>query len=144
MQVNNINQDNAKKFFDLTTYASGYPNFAREIKVKGKNEDYTRVNFTARYGLAGDLSYVNYDLKIPSKGSILADFEKVKAAINDRDKKVVMACCIGDAQPETFTYQKGEREGEVGVAMKGRMLNIIWCAVEGELVIDNRKNQEAA
>lgn len=126
------------KFFDLVTNASGYPRRARTIPVQ-RGSGYERVDMGARFGRAGDLSYVNYDLKV-SGDKASEDYLKIKEAINSEKDEVVWSVTIGDAYPEPFVYKKGKREGQTGVTMQGRLLAIRWASVNGELVVDNREN----
>jgi len=135
------NSNEEVKFFDITTHASGYPRRAREIPVQ-KGSAYNRVDMGARFGRAGDLGYVNYDLKVSGQ-SVTEDYEKVTAAINSDDHEVVWCVTIGDAYPKPFTYKNGAKKGETGVTMMGRLLKIIWCSVDGELVVDNRRKLES-
>ena len=38
---------------------------------------------------------------------------------------------IADIYPELFTFEKGERKGQPGVAIKGRLLRIKFAKVNG-------------
>ena len=38
---------------------------------------------------------------------------------------------IADNYPEMFTFEKGERKGHPGVAIKGRLLRIKFAKVDG-------------
>ena len=128
----------ADKFYDLTTQARFFPSFARE--VKGKNSPgYERLNASAAFGKVGQdtLRYVQYDVKVCGEQT-LADYLSVKDAINDENKTVRMQVVIGDAAPEIYEWK-----GENRVSMKGRLLKIVWCSVDGELVVDNRNKPEA-
>ncbi len=140
MTTSNTQNSTAPQYFDLVTHARLFPNFARTIPVKGGN-DYERVNGGAAFGEVGEntLEYVNYDLKVVA-GQTLTDYLSVKDAINDKNQKVRMQVIIGDGKPEIQEYKDKQY-----VVLKGRLLKIIWCSVDGKLVIDNRqKDGEAA
>lgn len=126
------------EYFDQTTHARMYPHFARTVPVKGKGDDYERINMSAAFGKVGkdSLTYVSYDVKVTNP--VLEDYQKVKEAINDKSVKVIMQTVVADAEPEIHEY-----EGESRVVMKARLMKIVWCAVDGELVIDNRRKPEA-
>ena len=50
------------------------------------------------------------------------------------DKPVIIGFRIADIYPETFTYEKGERKGETGVCIKGRLLRVKFAKVDGQSV----------
>ena len=47
-----------------------------------------------------------------------------------RKKPVVIGFRIGDIYPELFTYERGEKAGQQGVAIKGRLLKIGFAKVD--------------
>jgi hypothetical protein len=50
------------------------------------------------------------------------------------DKAVIIGFRIADIYPELFTFEKGERKGQPGVAIKGRLLRIKFAKVNGESI----------
>ncbi len=52
----------------------------------------------------------------------------------DVKKPVVIGFRIGDIYPELFTYERGEKVGQQGVAIKGRLLKIGFAKVDGQAV----------
>jgi hypothetical protein len=46
--------------------------------------------------------------------------------------RVLAGFKLSDLYAETFVYQKGERQGQTGVALKARLLRIDWVKVDGE------------
>jgi hypothetical protein len=48
--------------------------------------------------------------------------------------KVLAGFRLGDLYAEPFTYQKGEREGEIGISLKTRLLRLDWVKVDGNFV----------
>lgn len=43
---------------------------------------------------------------------------------------------IGDIWADAFTYDKGEKKGQAGASLKGRLLFIGWIKVDGKLVYE--------
>ena len=43
---------------------------------------------------------------------------------------------IGDIWADAFTYEKGEKKGQAGASLKGRLLYIGWIKVDGNLVYE--------
>lgn len=58
----------------------------------------------------------------------------VKRLENDvaADKSVIIGFRIADIYPEMFTFEKGDRKGQPGVSIKGRLLRIKFAKVNGE------------
>lgn len=51
-------------------------------------------------------------------------------------KKVLVSFRIGDIWADSFTYDKGEKKGQSGASLKGRLLFIGWIKVDGETVYE--------
>jgi hypothetical protein len=49
-------------------------------------------------------------------------------------KTVLVGFRLGDLIPETFVYQKGERQGETGISLRANLLKIAWIKVDGKTV----------
>ena len=50
------------------------------------------------------------------------------------DHKVLVGFKLGDLYPETFNYQQGERQGQIGISLKARLLKLSWVRIDGEPV----------
>ncbi|MFP3670172.1 DUF3577 domain-containing protein, partial [Priestia sp. SIMBA_032] len=50
------------------------------------------------------------------------------------DDKVLVGFTIGDIWISPFTYQKGEKKGQPGASLKGRLLYISMLRINGETV----------
>ena len=48
------------------------------------------------------------------------------------EKTVIIGFKIADIYPEMFTFEKGDRKGELGVSIKGRLLRVKFAKVNGE------------
>lgn len=47
------------------------------------------------------------------------------------EKKVLLSFRIGDLWIDPFLYEKGEKQGQPGASLKGRLLFIDWIKVNG-------------
>ena len=51
---------------------------------------------------------------------------------------------LGDIYPEKFVYENGDRKGEVGMVIKGRLLKVRFAKVDGaNVVLPTRDEGEA-
>ena len=130
----------SKKYFDLHTTGLGYANRMREVKMRGSN--FWAVDISALRGNAEDLQYTKFDTRISGRDA-LEVLTRFKADIDAR-KKVLIGFKIGDIYPETFTFEKGEKAGQTGVVLKGRLLQVAWVKVDGKLLYTVKGNDQAA
>lgn len=119
-----------KSYFDLHTTGLGYANRMREVKVRGQN--FWAVDISALRGSSDDVEYTKFDCRISGREA-LEVMTRFKADI-DAKKKVLVGFKIGDIYPETFTFEKGEKAGQTGVVLKGRLLQVAWVKVDGKTV----------
>jgi len=47
---------------------------------------------------------------------------------------VIVGFKLGDVYPELFTYKSGKKQGQTGVSLKGRLLQITWAKIDGQPV----------
>ena len=47
------------------------------------------------------------------------------------EKPVLVGFKLGDIYPECFTFEKGDRKGQQGASIKGRLLRISFAKVNG-------------
>lgn len=50
---------------------------------------------------------------------------------------------IGDIWADAFTYEKGDKKGQPGASLKGRLLFISWIKVDGETVYEAKPKDSA-
>lgn len=50
---------------------------------------------------------------------------------------------IGDIWADSFTYEKGDKQGQPGASLKGRLLFIGWIKVDGETVYQAKPKDSA-
>ena len=58
---------------------------------------------------------------------------KLESDVKD-EKAVIIGFRIADIYPETFTFEKGDNAGQMGVTIKGRLLRVKFAKVNGKTV----------
>ena len=118
-------------FFNLHVEGVGYLNRVRTVKPK-KGQEFLACTVAALRGSDSDVCYTKFDCRVSG-----ADAQAiVKRLENDvaADKAVIIGFRIADIYPEMFTFEKGDRKGQPGVSIKGRLLRIKFAKVNGEAV----------
>jgi hypothetical protein len=135
------NQTNETKFFDLHTTGIGYLNRIREVKPRGKGKPFMAVTVAALRGSSDNTEYSYIDCNV-----VGAEAEKLirrsQAAV-DAGKKVLVSFRIGDIWTDSFIYEKGEKQGQPGASLKGRLLFIGWIKIDGETVYQAKPKDSA-
>ena len=125
-------QSQAKpSFFNLHVEGVGYLNRVRTVKPK-QGQEFLACTVSAMRGSTADLSYTKFDCKVSG-----AEAQKVIKLLEPdvvAEKPVLIGFKIGDIYPEVFTYEKGDRTGQQGVSIKGRLLRVKFAKVNGEAV----------
>lgn len=122
-------QASSPSFFNLHVEGVGYLNRVRTVKPK-KGQEFLACTVAAIRGSDSDVSYTKFDCRVSG-----ADAQAiVKRLENDvaADKAVIIGFRIADIYPEMFTFEKGDRKGQPGVSIKGRLLRIKFAKVNGE------------
>lgn len=132
-------QTNEAKYFDLHTTGIGYLNRIREVKTRGK--PFVAVTVAALRGSTDNAEYTYIDCNVVGEEAEKL-IRRCQPAV-DADKKVLVSFRIGDIWPDLFTYEKGEKKGQSGVSLKGRLLFINWIKVNGELVYDSKPKENS-
>ncbi|NVZ63628.1 DUF3577 domain-containing protein [Pseudomonas gingeri] len=134
------NQTNETKYFDLHTTGIGYLNRIREVKPK-KGSPFMAVSVAALKGSSNNVEYSYIDCNV-----VGAEAEKLIRRCQDAvslEKKVLVSFRIGDIWPDIFIYEKGDKKGQPGVSLKGRLLFIGWIKVDGETVYEAKPREVA-
>lgn len=133
------NQSNEAKYFDLHTTGIGYLNRIREVKPRGKGKPFMAVTVAALRGSTDSAEYTYVDCNVVGEEAEKLVRRCLPAV--DADKKVLVSFRIGDIWPDLFTYEKGEKKGQSGVSLKGRLLFINWIKVDGVLVYESKPKE---
>lgn len=130
-----------RKFFDLHTTGIGYLNRIREVKPRGKGKPFMAVAVAALHGSSDDVEYSYIDCNV-----VGAEAEKLirhcQEAV-EAGRKVLVSFRIGDLWADAFTYEKGNKQGQPGASLKGRLLFIGWIKVDGDTVYEARPKDAA-
>jgi hypothetical protein len=124
--------DPSTQYFDLHTVGIGYLNRIREVKPRRGGDSFLAVDINALCGAADDVQHTRLDCKVVGTEAKRI----VRAAIKhlEAERKVLVGFKIGDLYAEAFVYQHGERAGEMGIALKARLLRIAWVKIDGRTV----------
>ena len=122
---------NQSSFFNLHVEGVGYLNRVRTIKPK-KGQEFLACTVAALRGSDSDVSYTKFDCRV--SGADAQEVVKRLEADVTAEKAVIIGFRIADIYPEMFTFEKGERKGQTGVALKGRLLRIKFAKVNGESI----------
>lgn len=122
-------------YFDLFTTGIGYLNQVREITPEN-GLPYLVVRIAALRGHTENVGKTYFDCRVSGRNA----HEFVRFLIPDveRGGKVLIRFRMSDLQGEIFTYNKGARQGEVGVSLKTRLIGIEWARVDGMVVKPER------
>ena len=118
-------------YFNLHVEGVGYLNRVRTVKPK-KGQEFLACTVAALRGSDSDVCYTKFDCRVSG-----ADAQAiVKRLENDvaADKAVIIGFRIADIYPEMFTFEKGDRKGQPGVSIKGRLLRIKFAKVNGKSI----------
>ena len=121
----------APSYFNLHVEGVGYLNRVRTIKPK-KGQPFLACTVAALRGSDADVSYTKFDCRV-SGADAQEVVRRLEADVN-AEKSVLVGFRIADIYPELFTFEKGERKGETGVAIKGRLLRIKFAKVNGQAI----------
>lgn len=130
-------------FFNIHVEGVGYLNRVRTIKPKGKKgQEFMACTVAALRGASSDVAYTKFDCRV--SGAKVQEIVEILEPHVSAEKRVLVRFRIGDIYPEAFTFEKGERKGQTGVAIKGRLLRIKSAKVDGTAVELPETETEAA
>ena len=118
-------------YFNLLVEGVGYLNRVRTVKPK-KGQEFLACTVSAMRGSTDDIGYTRFDCKVSGGEAqkIVRRLEPDVAA----EKTVLIGFRIADIYPELFTFEKGDRKGQPGVSIKGRLLRVKFVKVNGEAI----------
>ena len=118
-------------YFNLHVEGVGYLNRVRTVKPK-KGQVFLACTVAALRGSDSDVSYTKFDCRVSG-----ADAQAIVKRLEDdvaAEKAVIIGFRIADIYPEMFTFEKGDRKGQPGVSIKGRLLRIKFAKVNGKSI----------
>ncbi|WP_392560312.1 STY4534 family ICE replication protein [Orbus mooreae] len=128
--TNSTNNTTTKQFFDLHITGLGYVNRIREVQVK-KGNPYLSCSIAALRGNSEDAEYTYFECNVTGEKAKHLIAKCIEAS--DLKKKILISFCLGDLYSETFTYTKGDKQGQTGVSLKARLLKVSSIRIDGEL-----------
>lgn len=118
-------------FFDLHVEGVGYLNRVRTVRPK-KGQEFLACTISAMRGAAGQVEYTKFDCRV--SGAEAKQMVRLLEPEVAAKKSVIVGFKLGDIYPEVFTYEKGERKGQQGISVKGRLLKVKFAKVEGQAI----------
>jgi len=118
-------------FFNLHVEGVGYLNRVRTVTPK-KGQEFIACTVSALRGSTDDVGYTRFDCRV--SGAEAKRIVKLLEADVAAERSVLIGFKIADIYPELFTFEKGDKKGQVGVSIKGRLLKIKFAKVNGEAV----------
>lgn len=131
---------NETKYFDLHTTGIGYLNRIREVSPR-KGKPFLAVTVAALHGSsdAAEYSYIDCNVVGAEAEKLVRQYEQSVIA----NQKVLVSFRIGDIWADAFTYEKGEKKGQPGASLKGRLLFLNWIKVDGVTVYESKPKDVA-
>ncbi|WMY72513.1 DUF3577 domain-containing protein [Buttiauxella selenatireducens] len=118
-------------YFDLHTRGIGYVNRLRTVTPKNSNP-FMACTIAALHGNTSAPEYTYIDVRVYNDKAC-ALLESCQDALENK-QKVLIAFTVGDIYPEAFTYEKGEKKGQTGCGIKGRLIRITLIKINGHEV----------
>lgn len=119
------------KYFDLFTTGLAYVNRVEDV-VPETGDPFLRVTLAALRGSAENVQYTRFECRVAGVQAMSA-IEQVKASVQ-ADRKVLIGFTLSGLYPQTFTFKRGERAGETGIALKARLIKVSWARIDGTVV----------
>ncbi|REE18201.1 uncharacterized protein DUF3577 [Paraburkholderia sp. BL27I4N3] len=136
-----------RKYFDLHLRGLGHLSRVRDVTARGNGRSKARPFLAcAISAFHGDPNVENGVVYLPL--DLIVSGEKAKEAVravmndaNDPDVKVLVSFRAGDHYIRTFE-RTGNRAGETGAVLKGRLLKLFWIKVDGQEVYRDESDRE--
>ena len=126
-------------YYDLYLTGIGYLNRAREVPVQ-EGEPWLAVDLVALQGQSDNVRKTRFDCKVVGKEA-QAWVRRLMPRITV-GQSVLVGFRLSDLAPETFVYSKGERQGQIGICLKARLLKIAWVKVDGKTLEQSTSSTE--
>lgn len=126
--MSQANQDSPKAF-NLHTKGIGYFNRIRQVTPR-KGQPFWSVEVNCLHGNDGEST--RFDCKVVGQETINL-FEKHLAEVG-KDDTIIASVVMSDIYLHQFIYQKGAKAGEPGACIKGRLLDVKYLKVNGQVV----------
>ncbi|WP_176026131.1 DUF3577 domain-containing protein [Robbsia andropogonis] len=129
------NQSQESTIYDLHVTGLGSLFRVREVLPKPgrRGSSFWACNVKAIHGDKNSPVCVPFDVSIVGTRA-LEVVKRLQHHANDRDTHVVIGFKIGDMYPDSYPITKGDRNGQLAHVLRGRLLQVRWAKVDGEMV----------
>ena len=119
----------SKQYLDLHVTGIGDLNRVRSIQPRN-GEAFLACVLNALHGDTAAVEYTPFDCRVyGEEAQDLVAFLKPQV---DARRKVRVAFRLGDIYLHQFVYDQGERKGQPGALIKGRLLKLYSAKIDGE------------
>lgn len=136
-------QTSTQSYFNLHTSGIGYLNSIRSVKPK-KGQPFWSCRVAALTGAADEPEYRFFDMNVVGADTVKL-VKRCQEAV-DAKKKVLISFVMSDLWTDTFIYSTTtdyHQKGDVGVALKGRLIRIKMIKIDGnEIYKEQPKSDE--
>jgi hypothetical protein len=118
-------------YFDLHVEGVGYLNRVRKVQPK-KGQEFLACTIAAMRGAQGQVEYTKFDCRVSG-----AEAKRIVQLLEPEvtaKKQVIIGFKLSDPYPEVFTFERGERQGQQGLSIKGRLLKVKFVRVDGQTI----------
>lgn len=125
----------SSNYIDLHVSGIGYLSRVREVSVR-KGSPFMAATIRAMHGEKGvkdGIQYVPFDVKAATDDTAQVLWNLQQMA-NDKSLLVMVQFKIGDFYIDSFKYTSGDKAGETGTMLKGRLIKIrnAWVKTKGQ------------
>lgn len=142
--MSNTTQDD--RYMSVIIDGWGYINRIRKIQPK-QGPSYLACDVALKQSVGDKIDHVRFNCAIRGKKAleiIRQHFISPEGKVTCPEKTVITAhMTLGGITPEIFTYQKGDKKGQNGVALRSTLLGITSLKI-GKHKVDLESDQSAA
>jgi hypothetical protein len=126
----------SNQYYDLTTTGVAYVNRFRKVKPD-QGDDYYSVTLAAMRGKANNEGHIQKTyIDCNVVGNAVEMVQQLESFFHDgAEHKVMIKFVLSDLELRSFVYKSGERKGQTGYALKGRLFDIKWYKVNGDTTV---------
>lgn len=123
----------SNEYYDISVSACGFLSRVQTVATQG-TQPYLACTFAALRGGKGERAEPTYfDVRVVGSRARLL-LTQLRDVINDRARQAFASVRLSDLHVSSFVYERGERKGESGYAIKTRLLAIESLAIDGIVV----------
>ncbi len=144
----NMNQHSNVKTYDCITTTSGAMFRPRKVVSKdGKFPDYYAGCIAGKDGILDKDNNIypgtiSYDVKVVGRQAkkvyenvIMPYMDKLnERGVNPKNAGIFGCYRLGGVRGETFTYQRGEKKGQIGISNRGVLIRFDYLSIDGKEV----------